>query len=173
MAILKIRQFPDPVLKAKARPVGEITPEILKLIDDMIDTMYAAPGVGLAAPQVGLSLRLAVVDVSPEEDRRPPMVLINPEFISKEGEVEDEEGCLSVKGHATNVTRYERVRVRAFDRDGRSYEIEGEGFLARALQHELDHLDGMLYIDRISPLKRGLIKQKLKKALKEKEENAP
>jgi len=166
MAILPIRQYPDPVLKKKAKPVGEITPELHKLIDDMIDTMYAAPGVGLAAPQVGISLRLAVIDISPEEDRLPPIVMINPEFTMQEGEQDEDEGCLSVKGYNANVVRYDRVRVRALNRQGKPFEIEGEGFMAKALQHELDHLDGMLYIDRLSPLKRGLIKQKLKKELK-------
>jgi peptide deformylase len=128
--------------------------------------MYDAPGVGLAAPQIGVSLRLAVIDVSPEDDRRPPVVLINPEFVLREGEEEEEEGCLSVEDFRSNVVRYARVRVRATGRDGNAYEIEGEGLLARALQHELDHLDGLLFIDRISPLKRDLFKRRVKKALK-------
>ena len=167
MAVLEIRQFPDPVLRRKAEPVGEITPEIQKLIDDMVETMYAAPGVGLAAPQVGVSLRIAVIDISHHEEGRPLMVLINPEIIGADEEIEEEEGCLSVHEFASVVKRYGRVRVRATDRDGKVYEVEGEGLLARAFQHELDHLNGRLFIDRISPLKRDIFKRKVKKALKE------
>jgi len=167
MAILPIRQYPDAVLKGKAKPVGDITPDIQKLIDDMIDTMYDAPGVGLAAPQVGVPLRLAVIDISPEEDRRPPIVLINPEFVAREGEQDEDEGCLSVKGYNSNVSRYDKVRVKALDRQGVPFEVEGEGYMAKALQHELDHLDGMLFIDRLSPLKRSLFKRRLKKLMKD------
>jgi peptide deformylase len=166
MAVLEIRQFPDLALRAKGRPVGEITPEIQRLIDDMCETMYAAPGVGLAAPQVGVSLRLAVVDISAREEPHPLIVLINPEFISKEGEFDEDEGCLSVHDFNAVITRYERVRVRATGRDGKTFEVEGEGLLAKALQHEIDHLDGMTILDRVSSLKRELYKRKLKKNLK-------
>lgn len=166
MAVLEIVRFPNAVLKAKAKPVTEITPELQTLIDDMIDTMYAAPGVGLAAPQVGVSLRLAVIDISYREDKQPLLVLINPEIVSAEGELVEEEGCLSVQEFNSNVKRFERVRVRATDRDGNMYEVEGEGLLARALQHELDHLNGTVILDRVSPLKRELYKRKLRKGMK-------
>jgi peptide deformylase len=166
MAVLEIRQFPDPVLRAKGRPVGEITPEIIKLIDDMIETMYAAPGVGLAAPQVGVSLRLAVIDISSRDESHPLLVLINPEFIEKEGEFDEEEGCLSVPDFNADISRYEKVKVRATDRDGKPFEVEGEGLLAKALQHELDHLEGILILDHVSSLKRELYKRKLRKSMK-------
>lgn len=169
MAVREIVQFPNPVLKAKAKPVGEITPEIQKLIDDMIETMYAAPGVGLAAPQVGVSLQLAVIDISYKEDKQPLLVLINPEIVAAEGELDEEEGCLSVSEFNSNVKRYAKVTVRATDRDGRVYEVTGEELLARALQHELDHLNGQIILDRVSPLKRELYKRKLKKMKKEEE----
>jgi len=167
VAVLEIRQYPDPVLKGGCGPVEDVTPDIRALIDDMAETMYDAPGVGLAAPQVGVPLRLAVIDASTEEHKMPLLVLINPEIVSYEGEVEEEEGCLSVRGYYAMVKRYARVRVRALDRDGNQFEVDGEGLLARALQHELDHLDGMLFLDRISPLKRDLFKRKLKKQMKE------
>lgn len=165
MAVLPIRQYPEQVLRGKAKPVEAITPDIQKLIDDMIETMYAAPGVGLAAPQVGVPLSLAVIDVSADEPGS-LLVLINPEIISKEGEIEEDEGCLSVQDFNAPVKRYEKVRVRATGRDGKVYEKEGEGLLARAFQHELDHLNGVLFIDRISPLKRDIFKRKVKKMLK-------
>ncbi len=167
MAVLEIRKYPDPALRRKSRPVPEITPEIRELIDDMIETMYAAPGVGLAAPQVGIPLRLAVIDVSTKDEKSPLLVLVNPEIISTEGELNEEEGCLSVKDFQSVVTRFARVRVRAIDRDGKPYEAEGEGLLARAFQHEIDHLNGVLFIDRISPLKRNLFKRRVRKNLKE------
>ena len=135
MAVLEIRQYPEQVLKGKAKPVEEITPEIQRLIDDMIETMYAAPGVGLAAPQVGVPLRLAVIDVSTRDDEMPLLVLVNPEIISQEGELDEDEGCLSVRDYNTNVRRYARVKIRATDRHGNVYEKEGEGLLARAFQH--------------------------------------
>ena len=167
MAVLEIRKYPDPVLRRKSRPVAGITPEIQKLIDDMIETMYAAPGVGLAAPQVGIPLRITVIDVSTKEENIPLLVLVNPEIISTEGEQSEEEGCLSVSDFQSVVTRFAKVRVRATDRDGKLYEVSGEGLLARAFQHEIDHLDGVLFIDRISPLKRGLFKRRVRKNLKE------
>jgi len=171
MALLEIRQYPDPVLRKRCRPVVEITPDIQRLIDDMVETMYAAPGVGLAAPQVGVSLRLVVVDIGREEEGDPDslMVLINPEMVYQEGEFEEDEGCLSIKGFSANVTRAAFVRVRATDRHGRQFEVEGEGYLAKAFQHELDHIDGRLFIDRLSPLKRDLFKRRLKKDLKREE----
>ncbi len=168
MAVLEIKQYPEAVLRRKAKRVEAVTPELRELIDDMIETMYDAPGVGLAAPQIGISLRLAVIDVGlREEGTSRVYVLINPEFISQEGEQEDDEGCLSIHDYHANVKRFSMVRVRATDRDGNSYEIEGEGLLARALQHEIDHLNGMLFIDRLSPLKRDLFKRRYKKQMKE------
>ena len=168
MAVLEIKQYPEPVLRRKAKPVEAVTPELQDLIDDMIETMYAAPGVGLAAPQIGISLRLAVIDVG-LRDEGPSRVytLINPEIISQEGELEDDEGCLSIQEYHADVKRSSKVRVRATDRDGNTYEIEGEDLLARALQHEIDHLNGMLFIDRLSPLKRDLFKRRYKKQMKE------
>ena len=166
MAVLEIRQYPDPVLRGKSKPVKEITPELQVLIDDMIETMYSAPGVGLAAPQVGVPIRLAVIDVSSHEEKHPLLVLINPEVVYAEGEFEEEEGCLSVQEFSANVRRNAKVRVRATDRNGNTYEAEGTDLLARAFQHELDHLDGILFIDRISPLKRDLFKRRLRKAVK-------
>jgi len=167
VAILEIKQYPDPVLRQKAQPVEKITPEIQILIDNMIDTMYNAPGVGLAAPQVGIPLRLTVIDVSSRDEKQPLLVLINPELIYQEGEIEEDEGCLSVQEFSSVVKRYAKVRVRATDRDGKVYEAEGEGLLARAFQHEMDHLNGMLFIDRISPLKRSMFKRRLKKIIKD------
>lgn len=170
MSVLEIRQYPDPVLKRKCKTVTEITPELYTLVNDMVETMYDAPGVGLAAPQVGVPIRLTVIDVSTEEQKQPLIVLINPEIVEYEGEVEEEEGCLSVKGYYAEVKRYERVKVRAIDLKGKPVEIDGEGFLSRALQHELDHLDGIVFINRLSPLKRELFKRRLKKQLQEEDE---
>ncbi|MBI5640592.1 MAG: peptide deformylase [Nitrospirae bacterium] len=166
MAVLDINKYPAEVLKKKASPVTRIDKDLLILIDDMIETMYAAPGVGLAAPQIGISKRLAVIDISSKESEVPLIVLINPEFLKMEGRIEFEEGCLSVPEYTAKVDRAERVVVRATDREGREMEIEGEGLLAIALQHELDHLDGILFIDRISPLKREFFKKRYLKAHK-------
>jgi len=166
MAVLDIVQYPDPVLRKKCSPVEEITPDLQKLIDDMIETMYDAPGVGLAANQVGVSLRLVVIDVWDREEEHPVLVLVNPEIIAQEGESEEEEGCLSVKGYNAVVKRYASVKVRAHDRHGNSIDIEAEGLLAKALQHEVDHINGLIFVDRLSPLKRDLFKRKVKKELK-------
>lgn len=166
MAILEIKKYPEKVLKEKTSPVLEIDREILNLVDDMIETMYAAPGIGLAAPQVGVSKRIIVIDVSVKEGEKTPLiVLINPEIVSTEGEIESEEGCLSLPGYITTVKRAERVIVKGLNKDGREISIEGEGLLSRALQHEIDHLDGLLLIDRISRIKREFFKKRLKKAL--------
>lgn len=166
MAILEIKKYPEKVLKEKASPVLEIDREILNLVDDMIETMYAAPGIGLAAPQVGVSKRIIVIDVSVKEGEKTPLiVLINPEIVSTEGEIESEEGCLSLPGYITTVKRAERVIVKGLNKDGREISIEGEGLLSRALQHEIDHLDGLLLIDRISRIKREFFKKRFKKAL--------
>lgn len=166
MAVLEIRKYPDEVLRQRAEPVKEINKGILKLIDDMIETMYAAPGVGLAAPQVGVSLRVIVIDISMREKGSGLITIINPEVLYFEGEVDEEEGCLSVPDYRAQVKRSEMITVRGLDREGRVVEIEGKELLARALQHEIDHLNGTLIIDRISPIKREIFKKKLKKALR-------
>lgn len=164
MAVLEIKRYPEPVLKKKAQPVAEIDDALQTLIDDMIETMHAAPGVGLAAPQVGVSRRLAVIDIGTKDAEAPLLVLINPVFVLKEGEVEFEEGCLSIPEYTAKIERAERVVVRAFNREGKEYEVDTDGLLAVALQHEIDHLDGLLLIDRISPLKREFFKKRFKKA---------
>lgn len=166
MALLEIKKYPERVLREKALPVEEINGEIERLIDDMIETMYAAPGVGLAAPQVGVSKRVVVIDVSlREEEKRPLLVLINPEIINCEGEIESEEGCLSLPEYIASVKRSEKVIVRGLDRNGKPVEIEGGGLLSRALQHEIDHINGTLLIDRISRIKREFFKKRYQKAL--------
>jgi peptide deformylase len=166
MAVREIKTYPEKVLQTKASPVERIDGEIQRLIDDMIETMYAAPGIGLAAPQVGVSKRLIVVDVSlRDEEKTPLIVLINPEILAAEGELESEEGCLSLPGYTTAVKRAENVVVRGMDREGNPVEIGGEGLLCRALQHEIDHLNGTLLIDRISSIKREFFKKRFQKTL--------
>lgn len=167
MAVLEIRKYPDRVLVSKAKPVTAFTHDLQNLIDDMIETMYAAPGVGLAAPQVGVQQRLAVIDISSRDNKIPLIVIVNPVIVRKEGSMEFEEGCLSVPGYTAPVQRAERVCVKALDREGKKFELEGEGLLAIALQHEIDHLDGILLIDRLSPIKREFIKKKFKKTQKQ------
>jgi peptide deformylase len=166
MALRDICTYPNPVLRTKTARVGTIDNTINRLIDDMIETMHAAPGVGLAANQVGVSLQLAVIDLSTVEDesrRHPLLVLINPEFLSLEGSVTDEEGCLSIPEYTESVKRAAKVKVRALDRAGKPYELEAQGLLAKALQHEIDHLNGMLFIDRLSPLKKNIFKRRFRK----------
>ena len=147
-----ILRLGDSLLEDPARPVDAIKPEIDQLIDDMIETMYAAPGIGLAAPQVGVSLRLFVIDLSLGRDVKGLTVMINPEFIEREGMQLEEEGCLSLPGFNATVARPATALVRAMDRHGHAISVEGQGLLARALQHELDHLDGKLYVDRLDSL---------------------
>jgi len=166
MAILEIRKYPEKVLKQKASPVTTFDQDLQVLIDNMIETMYAAPGVGLAAPQVGETKRLAVIDISSRQDKFPLLVIVNPVIVSSEGEVEFEEGCLSLPEYTAIVKRAENVVVKAQDRDGKAIEIEGTELLAIALQHEIDHLDGILLIDRISPIKRDFFKKRYKKIQK-------
>ncbi|MDP2156232.1 MAG: peptide deformylase [Nitrospirota bacterium] len=163
MAIREIRKFPEPVLKKKAAPVTAFDEDLQRLIDDMLETMYAAPGVGLAAPQVGVSKRLAVIDISSREEQYPLIVLINPSILKSEGEIEFEEGCLSIPEYTAKVTRAEQVIVGCLDREGNDVELEAGGLLAIAIQHEIDHLDGLLFIDRISPIKREFFKKRYKK----------
>ncbi|MGO9613299.1 MAG: peptide deformylase [Dissulfurispiraceae bacterium] len=165
MAILTVRKYPDEVLKKKAQPLTEIDGSLQRLIDDMIETMYAAPGIGLAAPQVDVSKRLVVIDVSIRDETQPLIVLINPEIVEADGIVEYEEGCLSVPQYTALVKRAEKVLVRGFNRDGKQVEIEGTGLLARALQHEIDHLDGVLFVDRLSYVKREFFKKRYQKML--------
>lgn len=161
MAIRTILHYPDPRLRRKAEPVAEVSDEIRRLIDDMAETMYAAPGIGLAAVQIGIPQRVIVIDLS--EARNELKVFINPEILSKEGEQTFEEGCLSVPGIFEEVTRAARVRVRALDREGRPFELEAEGLLATCLQHEIDHLDGKVFVDYLSRLKQSRIRKKLEK----------
>jgi peptide deformylase len=167
MAILPIRKFPDSVLQRPALPVHKITDETRRLIADMVETMYAAPGVGLAAPQVGQSQRIIVLDPDHEKPRRNLIKLINPEIRGREGEVVWEEGCLSVVDFTAEVKRAAWVRVEGLNEQNEETSIEGEGLLAVALQHEIDHLDGILFIDRISRLKRDLYKRRVRKRLRE------
>ena len=166
---MKIHTYPDPVLKAAAEPVTEIDEEIQSLINIMTDIMYAAPGIGLAANQVGVLKRVIVFDRRPREKERDPVALINPEIVLSEGEIKWEEACLSVIDFTSEVVRKARVKVRGLDRDGNPLDMEGEDLLAVCMQHEIDHLDGILFIDRISTRKRALYKKKLKKMLKGKE----
>jgi peptide deformylase len=161
--IRPILRFGDHDLQTPARPVAAITGEIQHLIDDMIETMYAAPGVGLAAPQVGVPLRLFVVDTSVGSNPRDLLVLVNPEFVEREGMQIEDEGCLSVPGFSANVARPARVVIRGLDRNGEAVSCEGTGLLARAFQHEMDHLDGRLFLDRLRGLKRHLIVRKIQK----------
>jgi len=161
--IRPILKYGDAPLHERARAVGGITPDIDRLVDDLIDTMYAAPGIGLAAPQIGVPLRVFVVDLSVGRDPAGLMVMINPEFVEREGLQLEEEGCLSVPGFNATVVRPGRVLVRGLDRRGQPHEREGTGLLARAFQHEFDHLDGTLFVDRLRGIKRDLIVRKIKK----------
>lgn len=161
MAQLKILQFPDPRLRQVAKPVGRFDRSYFKTFDDMFDTMYAAPGVGLAATQVGIDERFTVIDVS--DGREEPLVLINPEIITGTNACDLEEGCLSVPGHQEKVRRFTEVRVRALDRDGKPIEFEADGLLAHCIQHEIDHLDGKLFVDYLSQLKRNRIRKQLER----------
>jgi peptide deformylase len=165
MAIRTILHYPDPRLREKAAVVERVTPEIERLIDDMAETMYAAPGVGLAATQVDLHKRLIVMDVS--EEKTEPMVFCNPEIVSSEGTGIGEEGCLSVPGIFDEVKRAATVRVRAQDVTGKAFEVELEGLASVCLQHEMDHLTGKLFVDYLSDLKRERIRKKLDKDRKE------
>ena len=161
--IRPILKYGDTVLHERARAVDALTPEIDRLVDDMIETMYAAPGIGLAAPQVGVPLRIFVVDVSIGRDPSALLVMINPEFVDRDGMQLEEEGCLSVPGFNATVVRPSRVVVKGLDRMGQPVEREGTGLLARAFQHEMDHLDGTLFVDRLRGIKRDLIVRKIKK----------
>lgn len=167
MAILDIVTYPDPFLKTKTRPIEKIDDGVRKLVDDMAETMYVAPGIGLAATQVGVDQRILIYDISPPETENGLTVLINPEIVDQGGsQLSEGEGCLSVPDFRADVTRAEWVRVTALDLDGRPLTIEDSGLHAIVLQHEIDHLDGVLFIDRISALKREMYKRRVKKQLK-------
>ena len=161
MALLPILEYPDPRLKKVATPVAAVTPEVRKLVRDMAETMYAAPGVGLAATQVNVHKRVIVIDISEHKDTL--RVFINPELLAAEGEAECEEGCLSVPGFYDKVTRAARIRVRAQDEHGATFELDAEGMLAVCIQHEMDHLQGKVFVEYLSPLKRARLAAKLRK----------
>ena len=164
--IMKIYKFPEPVLREQAEPVENIDGEIQRLIDAMGETMYAAPGIGLAANQVGEPIQLLVYDLMPKDKGRNLCVLINPEIVAAEGEIIYDEACLSVIDFSAEVKRNAIVKVRGFDRNGKPVDVEAEGLMAICLQHEIDHLNGKLFIDHISSLKRALYKRRLQKMLK-------
>lgn len=161
MAKREILHFPDPRLRTRAKPVETVDAGVRQLVDDMFETMYAAPGIGLAATQINVHQRVVVIDVSQEQDQ--PRVFINPEILEKDGIEEMDEGCLSVPGIYERVQRAERIRVRALDRDGQVFEEPADGLLAVCIQHEIDHLDGKLFVDYLSSLKRNRIRKKLEK----------
>jgi peptide deformylase len=165
MALRTILEFPDPRLRTRAQPVTRFDAELGRVIDDMLETMYAAPGIGLAATQIDVHQRLIVIDISAEHDE--PLVLINPEILAREGEASMEEGCLSVPGIFDEVKRSARVRVRAQDRSGQIFERDCEELLAVCIQHEMDHIEGRLFVDHLSQLKRERIRKKLEKERKE------
>jgi peptide deformylase len=161
--IRPILKYGDGVLRERATPVDAVTPDIEHLVDDLIETMYAAPGVGLAAPQIGRSLRIFVVDISVGRDPSGLMVFINPEFVERDGLQLEEEGCLSVPGFNATVVRPSTVTVKGLDRGGNVHQHQGTGLLARAFQHEMDHLDGTLFVDRLRGIKRDLIVRRIRK----------
>lgn len=166
MAIRPIVKWGEGVLHTPSAPVPVITDEIRTLLDDMNDTMIAAPGIGLAAPQIGVPLRVIIINLTVGDDPSQLIELVNPEFISREGEVKEEEGCLSVPGYSGSPVRPRFVRVKGLGRDGSEKVYEGEGLLARAFCHEIDHIDGKLFVDRLTPLKRDLMTRKLRKRAK-------
>jgi peptide deformylase len=162
MSVLTVLEYPDPRLRTKARPVAVVDDGVRRLLDDLLETMYAAPGIGLAATQVDVHQRILVLDISETKDD--PRCFINPEILEEQGSAASDEGCLSVPGVTEAVKRAEKIRVRALDRDGRTFEFETEGLLAVCIQHEIDHLEGKLFVDYLSELKRLRIR---KKALKQ------
>jgi peptide deformylase len=170
MPLLRIHHYPDPVLKVRAVSVTSFDSDLQRLADDMLETMYAAPGVGLAAPQVGVSRRLIVLDCSPKDAAPAPLVAVNPEILAREGECCEEEGCLSVPEYYAKVVRSERVRVRFQDLAGDPHEVAADGLWAICFQHEIDHLDGILFVDRLSPLKRGMFRKKYQKIMDQRQE---
>ncbi|CBE69605.1 MAG: peptide deformylase [Candidatus Methylomirabilis oxygeniifera] len=167
MAKLSILLYPSPVIRKKSVSVTSINGELQRFIDDMVETMYAAPGMGLAAPQVGALKRVIVLDPSDDRTSHRPMALINPVLVAGEGQIVDEEGCLCIPDLNEPVSRFKQVVVKAYDRNEKEIILEGADLLARILQHEIDHLDGILFIDRLSTAKRLLLKRRLKKAAKQ------
>jgi peptide deformylase len=167
MPIRPIVKYGDPVLHGPAEPVEKIDDSIKTLFADMVQTMYAAPGVGLAAPQIGVPRRVIVIDLSVGEDPSQLIRLVNPEILEEEGEQSEEEGCLSVPGYGGTPRRPARVRARGLDAEGHEQVYEATGLLARAFCHEIDHIDGLLFVDRLSPLKRDLLKRRLRKRVRE------
>lgn len=165
MALLPILRYPDPRLRKKAKKVEAVDEEIGRIVDDMFETMYAAPGIGLAATQVNIHKQIITIDVS--EDKSDPLCLINPQILDTGGEGEMEEGCLSVPEYYATVKRAETVKVRALDKQGEPFEIEADGLLAVCIQHEIDHLMGKVFVDYLSPLKQSRVKKKLEKAAKQ------
>jgi len=161
MALLDILIYPDPRLHVKARPVGQVDNRIQTLVIDMSETMYAAPGIGLAAPQVNTPERIIVIDISDSKDSL--LVMVNPEIITTEGRTEQEEGCLSVPGIYAQISRGEKICVRALDEDGKPFELTAEGLLGVCIQHEIDHLDGKVFVDYLSRMKQDRIKKKMLK----------
>jgi peptide deformylase len=168
MALMNILHYPDPRLRTVARPVSAVDEKVRQLLDDMLETMYEAPGIGLAATQVNVDKRVVVIDVS--EEKNQPLCLINPEITRLEGVEEMDEGCLSVPGVFETVQRAERVSIRALDREGASFEMTADGLLAVCIQHEIDHLDGKLFVDYLSLLKQKRIRKKLEKEQKQERE---
>lgn len=161
MALLEILHHPDPRLRKKATAVEGVDDQVRQLLDDMLETMYSAKGIGLAATQINVQKRVVVIDLS--EEKNQPLVLINAEILEKSGEVEYEEGCLSVPEYYDKVTRAEKIKVRALNRDGETFELETDGLLAICIQHELDHLEGKLFVDYLSTLKQQRVRKKLEK----------
>ena len=171
MAVKKIITYPHPVLRQKTAAVTDFDDNLRQLIDEMAETMYAAPGVGLAANQIGVSLQVVVIDTSEDSEERKHWVLVNPKIIEGEGSQVGEEGCLSVIDYSADVKRFRKITVRALDIEGNEEEFEAEDRFARIIQHEVDHLNGVLFIDRISSLKRTLYKRRLKKELKRQQDD--
>lgn len=171
MKRLEILEFPDPRLRRRAEPVDQVDDELRETIDAMFETMYAAPGIGLAATQVNVTRRFMVIDVS--ENRDEQLVFINPEIVWSDGHQIMEEGCLSVPGIFAEVERAERIRVKALDRDGEAFEMDADGLLATCIQHEIDHLDGKLFVDYLTPLKRQKVKRLLEKQRRQGERPEP
>ena len=168
--VREILIWPDPILKQKARPVAKVDDKVRALVKDMFATMYAADGVGLAAPQVGVLQRVIVLDTSPRQEESRPLAMINPEIIGMEGETTYTEGCLSIPGEAEDVDRAARVTVRYLDAEGQQQTLECDALLAIAVQHEVDHLDGIVYVDHVSTLKRELIRKRMKRVKSSRED---
>jgi peptide deformylase len=165
--VKEVLVYPDPALKQKAKPVAKVDDAIRMLVKDMVDTMYAEEGVGLAAPQIGVAKRILVVDTSPRQKGEKLRVFINPELVSAEGRTRYPEGCLSIPGESEEIERFDQVTVRALDQQGEPFELKATGLLAIALQHEMDHLDGVLFVDRLSSVKRGLIRKRMLKVIED------